>query len=101
MPAFGISAALTKRFQRLVDDNTRMYYAFIVTARWLAVWLDMVSLLLLAVAAFGSIALESSLNAGAVGLGLSFLMQLTGLVQWLIRQVTWGWVLVVYACFAL
>ncbi len=64
-----------------------MYYAFIVTARWLAVWLDATSLCLLSVAAFGSIALKSTLSAGAVGLGLSLLMQLTGLVQWLIRQV--------------
>ncbi len=33
-----------------------------------------------------SVALQSSLNSGAVGLGISLLMQLTGTVQWLIRQ---------------
>ncbi len=40
------------------------YYAFIVTARWLAVWLDTTALTLLAAAAFGSVALRSTLNAG-------------------------------------
>ena len=64
-----------------------MYYAFVVGARWLAFWLDVCSLMLLAVASLGAVALKSTLSPGVVGLALSYLMQLTGLVQWLIRQV--------------
>ena len=55
--------------------------------RWLALWLDMCSLALLAVACFGSVALRRTLNPGMVGLSLSYLMQMTGLLQWLVRQV--------------
>ena len=58
-----------------------------VCCRWLALWLDMCSLSLLAVACFGSVALRHTLNPGLVGLSLSYLMQMTGLVQWLVRQV--------------
>ena len=47
----------------------------------------MCSLALLAVACFGSVALRRTLNPGMVGLSLSYLMQMTGLLQWLVRQV--------------
>jgi hypothetical protein len=47
----------------------------------------MCSLSLLAVACLGSVALRHTLNPGLVGLSLSYLMQMTGLVQWLVRQV--------------
>ncbi len=85
--SFGLQQALTEKFQRHVEGNTQMFYAFIVTARWLAVCLDTTALILLAAASLGSVALRASLDAGNVGLALSLLMQLTGMVQWFIRQV--------------
>jgi ATP-binding cassette subfamily C (CFTR/MRP) protein 4 len=84
--AFDLSQSVTERFHKLVDNNSRVYYAFIVAARWLAVWLDISSLGLLSVVVFGSVALRNSLSAGVVGLSVSLLMQLTGMVQWFIRQ---------------
>ena len=32
--AFSIVERLTLRFEALVDDNSRYYYAFVVAARW-------------------------------------------------------------------
>ena len=54
--------------------------------RWLAVWLDVSSIAVLAFAAFGSVGLRHVVNPGVVGLALSYVMQLTVTIQWLVRQ---------------
>lgn len=74
---------------QLQNENTRVFFCFISTSRWLGQRIDCLSAMLLVVIAFLSVALGSSLasNTGLIGLVLSYCIQLIGLVQWCVRQV--------------
>ncbi|TPX68327.1 hypothetical protein SpCBS45565_g03207 [Spizellomyces sp. 'palustris'] len=86
--AFGAETRFANRFVDLQNDNTRMYFCFISCARWLGFRLDVGSALFLAVVAFGAVGLRDSLGlkSGVIGLLLTYVLQLTGLLQWAVRQ---------------
>ncbi|KAI9095088.1 P-loop containing nucleoside triphosphate hydrolase protein [Phlyctochytrium arcticum] len=86
--AFGREQDFAKNFTRLQNENTRMYFAFICCARWLGFRLDVGAAIFLAVVALGAVGLADSLGLrpGVVGLLLTYVLQLTGLLQWAARQ---------------
>lgn len=75
-------------FKRVQNQNTKMYFQFLQCARWVGFRLDQMSALIVTVVAFFCVGLrgDSGLEAGVVGLILSYSIQLLGLVQWCIRQ---------------
>jgi ATP-binding cassette subfamily C (CFTR/MRP) protein 1 len=72
-----------------VDANLRAYYPSISANRWLAVRLEFIgSVIILAAAGLSiiSVASHSGLSAGAVGLAMSYALQITQSLNWIVRQ---------------
>ncbi|ORY16179.1 multidrug resistance-associated protein 1 [Clohesyomyces aquaticus] len=72
-----------------VDANLRAYFPSINANRWLAVRLEFLgSVIILASAGFAiiSVASHSGLSAGWVGLAMSYALQITQSLNWIVRQ---------------
>ncbi|KAF5844535.1 hypothetical protein GGP41_007571 [Bipolaris sorokiniana] len=72
-----------------VDANLRAYYPSISANRWLAVRLEFLgSVIILAAASFAiiSVSSHSGLDAGWVGLAMSYALQITQSLNWIVRQ---------------
>lgn len=72
-----------------VDANLRAYYPSISANRWLAVRLEFLgSVIILAAAGFAiiSVSSHSGLSAGMVGLAMSYALQITQSLNWIVRQ---------------
>lgn len=72
-----------------VDANLRAYFPSIHANRWLAVRLEFIgSFIILAAASFSiiSVATGSGLSAGLVGLAMSYALQITTSLNWIVRQ---------------
>ncbi len=72
-----------------VDANLRAYFPSISANRWLAVRLEFIgSVIILAAASFAilSVATGSGLSAGMVGLAMSYALQITTSLNWIVRQ---------------
>ncbi|KAF2196793.1 multidrug resistance-associated protein 1 [Delitschia confertaspora ATCC 74209] len=72
-----------------VDANLRAYFPSINANRWLAVRLEFIgSVIILASAGFAiiSVASHSGLSAGMVGLAMSYALQITQSLNWIVRQ---------------
>ncbi|KAL8640320.1 MAG: hypothetical protein Q9228_002750 [Teloschistes exilis] len=75
--------------ERRVDENLRAYFPSISANRWLAVRLEFIgSFIILAAASFAiiSVAGGSGLSAGMVGLAMSYALQITQSLNWIVRQ---------------
>ncbi|XP_064568791.1 ATP-binding cassette sub-family C member 4 isoform X3 [Zonotrichia leucophrys gambelii] len=79
-----------ERFQKLFDAHqdlhSEAWFLFLTTSRWFAVRLDAICAIFVIVVAFGSLLLANTLNAGQVGLALSYAITLMGTFQWGVRQ---------------
>lgn len=72
-----------------VDNNLSAYFPSISANRWLAVRLEFLgSVIILAAAGFSivSVASHSGLSAGLVGLSMSYALQITQSLNWIVRQ---------------
>ena len=72
-----------------IDANLRAYFPSISANRWLAVRLEFIgSVIILAAASFAiiSVATGSGLSAGMVGLAMSYALQITTSLNWIVRQ---------------
>nr|DBA33080.1 TPA: hypothetical protein GDO54_000812 [Pyxicephalus adspersus] len=79
-----------ERFQQLFDSqqdlHSEAWFLFLTTSRWLAVRLDAICALFVIAIAFGSLILSKTLDAGQVGLALSYAITIMGSFQWGVRQ---------------
>jgi len=72
-----------------VDANLRAYFPSINANRWLAVRLEFLgSIIILGAAGFAiiSVSTGSGLSAGLVGLAMSYALQITQSLNWIVRQ---------------
>ena len=72
-----------------MDANARAYFPSISANRWLAVRLEFIgSVIIFASAIFAivSVATGSGLSAGMVGLAMSYALQITQSLNWIVRQ---------------
>lgn len=72
-----------------VDSNLRAYFPSISANRWLAVRLEFIGgIVILAAAGFSvmSVANNSGLTTGTVGLAMSYALQITTSLNWIVRQ---------------
>ncbi|KAJ3313911.1 Multidrug resistance-associated protein 4 [Boothiomyces sp. JEL0838] len=86
--AFSAEERFKSMFFHDQNTNTRMFFTYLSTGRWLGLRLDISSAFLTSLLTFGCIYLRGPLGVSAVSLGLllSYMMQLTGLLQWAVRQ---------------
>ena len=75
--------------KELLNTNVRGYFVFVAIARWLGFNLDATVIGLLCASTFGAV-LAKNYNAGinnaAISVGIMYIIQLTGLFQWAVRQ---------------
>ncbi|KUI60128.1 Metal resistance protein YCF1 [Cytospora mali] len=82
-----------QRFERenewRVDANLKAFFPSVSANRWLAIRLEFIgALVILAAAGFAivSVASHSGLSAGLVGLAMSYALQITSSLNWIVRQ---------------
>lgn len=78
------------RFQKIFDDHqdlhSEAWFLFLTTSRWFAVRLDGICALFVTITTFGCLLLRDQLDAGSVGLALTYSVTLMGMFQWGVRQ---------------
>uniref|UniRef100_A0A8C7DPP1 Cystic fibrosis transmembrane conductance regulator n=1 Tax=Oncorhynchus kisutch TaxID=8019 RepID=A0A8C7DPP1_ONCKI len=80
-----------ERFQNTFDTyqdlhSGESWFLFLVTSRWFAVRLDGMCAVFVTITAFGCLLLRDQVEAGSVGLALSYAVTLMGMFQWGVRQ---------------
>jgi ATP-binding cassette subfamily C (CFTR/MRP) protein 4 len=77
-----------KELCRTLNDNTRVFFSYTNTGRWLGIRLDFISACFFAtVLISGAVFAENlKLTATSLGLLLSYALQLVGMLQWTVRQ---------------
>ncbi|CAD6208432.1 GSCOCT00003444001.2-RA-CDS [Cotesia congregata] len=84
--AFNVQERFIYESERRVDFNQMCYFPGIISNRWLAVRLEMVGNMIIFFAAIFSVAGRDSLSAGLVGLSVSYALQITQTLNWLVRM---------------
>ena len=69
-----------------IDSNQVCYYPGYVSARWLSVRLEIIGNLVLMFAALLAVLSRGAINPGNVGLYLSYALNVTGVLNMLVRQ---------------
>ena len=73
----------------LLNNNVRGYFTFVAIARWLGFNLDVTVIGLLVASTFGAVLAKNNnvgINNAAISVGIMYIIQLTGLFQWAVRQ---------------
>ncbi|XP_053133014.1 multidrug resistance-associated protein 1-like [Hemicordylus capensis] len=69
-----------------VDENQKAYFPSIVANRWLAIRLEYVGNCIVLFAALFAVIARHSLSPGLVGLSISYALQITTYLNWLVRM---------------
>ncbi|NXD67183.1 MRP3 protein, partial [Eolophus roseicapillus] len=69
-----------------MDENQRSYYPGIVSNRWLGIRVEFVGNCIVLFAALFAVIGKNSLNAGLVGLSVSYALQVTLSLNWMVRM---------------
>ncbi|XP_062448120.1 ATP-binding cassette sub-family C member 3 isoform X2 [Rhea pennata] len=69
-----------------VDENQKSYYPGIVSNRWLGIRVEFVGNCIVLFAALFAVIGKNSLNAGLVGLSVSYALQVTMSLNWMVRM---------------
>uniref|UniRef100_A0A668AKG9 Multidrug resistance-associated protein 1 n=1 Tax=Myripristis murdjan TaxID=586833 RepID=A0A668AKG9_9TELE len=84
--AFGEQHRFISESDRRVDHNQKAYYPSIVANRWLAIRLEFVGNCIVTFAALFAVMARESLSPGIMGLSISYALQLTASLTWLVRM---------------
>ncbi|XP_074513337.1 multidrug resistance-associated protein 1 [Sebastes fasciatus] len=84
--AFGEQERFIRESDQRVDHNQKAYYPSIVANRWLAVRLEFVGNCIVSFAALFAVIARESLSPGIMGLAISYALQLTASLTWLVRM---------------
>eukprot|EP00879_Flechtneria_rotunda_P017481 GHRR01018328.1.p1 GENE.GHRR01018328.1~~GHRR01018328.1.p1 ORF type:complete len:1541 (+),score=583.94 GHRR01018328.1:446-5068(+) len=84
--AFGAESHFQDTFIRHLSLNGQWWYAYLGTSRWIGFRLDCISTITLLATAFLAMAVRQQVSAAIVALALTYVLQLTGTLQWWTRQ---------------
>uniref|UniRef100_A0A8C4Q402 ABC-type glutathione-S-conjugate transporter n=1 Tax=Eptatretus burgeri TaxID=7764 RepID=A0A8C4Q402_EPTBU len=84
--AYGHAARFLEHNRKVVDTNLLSVYLWIVSNRWLAVRLELVGTLFVLFATLFAVISRQSLMGGIVGLSISYALNVTQTLNWLVRQ---------------
>ncbi|XP_069746450.1 ATP-binding cassette sub-family C member 4 isoform X3 [Narcine bancroftii] len=74
------------KFDEHQDLHSETWFLFLSTSRWFAVRLDVLCAVFVTAVAFSSILISNQVDAGQVGLALTYSVTLMGMFQWGVRQ---------------
>ncbi|XP_053272848.1 ATP-binding cassette sub-family C member 4 [Pleuronectes platessa] len=86
--AFGAEQRFQDLFDAHQDLHSESWFLFLTISRWFAVRLDGICSIFVIMVLFGCLLLRDQLDAGSVGLVLTYSVTLIGMFQWGIRQST-------------
>lgn len=84
--AYGRHSAFVLMSDMKVDDNQKSYYPGIVSNRWLGVRIEFIGNCIVFFAALFAVTGKEHLNAGDVGLSVSYALQVTMSLNWMVRM---------------
>uniref|UniRef100_A0A7S4DZU4 ABC transporter domain-containing protein n=1 Tax=Lotharella globosa TaxID=91324 RepID=A0A7S4DZU4_9EUKA len=87
--AYGQTRRFRLAFNERIDRNVEGFFAFIASARWLGIRLDVLTLAFTTCVLYAAILMQwlgFSISSGLVGLSLAYLVQLGDAFQWSVRQ---------------
>ncbi|XP_043955721.1 multidrug resistance-associated protein 1 [Gambusia affinis] len=84
--AFGEQERFIHESDQRVDHNQKAYYPNIVANRWLAIRLEFVGNCIVSFAALFAVIARDKLSPGLMGLSISYALQLTASLTWLVRM---------------
>jgi ATP-binding cassette subfamily C (CFTR/MRP) protein 4 len=84
--AYQLETRVASLFQEQVDDNARVFFSFLMCARWLGLRLDLETAVILTFVCFLAVILRDTVDVGLLGFALVYTMSLSGLFQWTVRQ---------------
>nr|XP_021201313.2 multidrug resistance-associated protein 1 isoform X4 [Helicoverpa armigera] len=84
--AYGVSERFIEESERGVDHNQSCYYPSCIANRWLAIRLEMIGNLIIFFSAMFAVLNRDTISAGLVGLSVSYALQITQTLNWLVRM---------------
>ncbi|KFB46633.1 hypothetical protein ZHAS_00014538 [Anopheles sinensis] len=84
--AYNVQERFITESDERVDSNQICYCPSIIANRWLAVRLEMVGNMIILFAALFAVLGRESMNPGLVGLSVSYALQITQTLNWLVRM---------------
>ncbi|KAJ2942611.1 hypothetical protein O0L34_g11142 [Tuta absoluta] len=84
--AYGVTQRFIEESEYKVDHNQCCYYPSCIANRWLAVRLEMIGNLIIFFAALFAVLARDKLQPGLVGLSVSYALQITQTLNWLVRM---------------
>ncbi|XP_053404605.1 ATP-binding cassette sub-family C member 4-like [Mercenaria mercenaria] len=84
--AFGMQNKMIEKYDCLQDLHTEARSLSLTSARWFAVRLELLCVVFVIAVSFSCVLAADRLNAGLVGLSITYVMSLMALLQWCVRQ---------------
>ncbi|XP_076856191.1 ATP-binding cassette sub-family C member 3 isoform X1 [Brachyhypopomus gauderio] len=84
--AYGRNGDFVLMSDMKVDENQKSYYPGIVSNRWLGVRIEFIGNCIVLFAALFAVIEKDKLNAGLVGLSVSYALQVTMSLNWMVRM---------------
>ncbi|XP_030626406.1 canalicular multispecific organic anion transporter 1 isoform X1 [Chanos chanos] len=84
--AYGHQERFLKHNHATIDDNLKSVYPWIVSNRWLAIRLEFLGNLVVFFAALFAVLSRDTLDSGLVGLSISYALNVTQTLNWLVRM---------------
>ncbi|KAK5851307.1 hypothetical protein PBY51_002110 [Eleginops maclovinus] len=84
--AYGRNSAFVLMSDMKVDENQRSYYPGIVSNRWLGVRIEFIGNCIVLFAALFAVIGKKNLSPGLVGLSVSYALQVTMSLNWMVRM---------------
>ncbi|CAH1793465.1 unnamed protein product [Owenia fusiformis] len=86
--AYGKVGDFVLKSDDLVDENQKAYYPNIVSNRWLGISLEFIGNIIVLFAGLFAVLGRETLNAGLVGLSVSYSLQITSALNYMVRMAT-------------
>ncbi|KAK0179174.1 hypothetical protein PV327_007989 [Microctonus hyperodae] len=84
--AYGVQERFIRESERRVDMNQTCFYPGVIANRWLSIRLETVGNMIIFFSAIFAVYGRETLTAGLVGLSVSYALQITQTLNWLVRM---------------
>ncbi|KAJ3214883.1 Multidrug resistance-associated protein 1 [Dinochytrium kinnereticum] len=86
--AYGVQKKFTDKNLDLLDWTNRAYFPLLLSQRWLGLRLEAIATFMILCACIFAVAARFTVGAGLAGLTISYSLQITGVLNWCVREFT-------------